>query len=346
MGKLKVTWDEGPTAKQSSELYAATAVELAQKEPGAGIAQGRRRRRGALAAPPRSSKRRTLIRSSPTRRSNRRTARRISRTASSKSGRPARRPRNGSAHRLHKICGIIPKDITVHLTRIGGGFGRRLTNDYMVEAAYIAKQVGVPVKLLWTREDDMAHDYYRPAGFHFLKGARGCHGQARRVAQSLRHLRRKRHASRRAPAFPARNFRRASFRTSRSSASMMPLGVPTGALRAPGSNAIAFVMQSFIDELAHAAGKDPVQFRLDLLAATPLPSAAPAERHTVAFAPVPFDAARMKGVLEMVAEKSGWGRRKLPGGTAMGVAFHFSHRGYFAEVAEVRVTERHERAGE
>ena len=106
-------------------------------------------------------------------------------------------------------------------------------------------------------------------------------------------------------------------------------------MRAPGSNALAFVMQSFIDELAHAAGQDPVKFRLALLAKTPialLPAAG-----GPGGGPPQFNAQRMRGVLELVTQKSGWGSRRLPKGTATGVAFHFSHQGYFAEVAEVAV---------
>jgi isoquinoline 1-oxidoreductase beta subunit len=120
-------------------------------------------------------------------------------------------------------------------------------------------------------------------------------------------------------------------------ASVQPLAIRTGALRAPSSNAFAFVIQSFIDELAHAAGKDPVAFRMEILN-----SAMPVEMPTQGggrggFAPPGMNSDRMKGALQLVAEKSGWGKRTLPKGTGMGVGFHYSHLGHFAEVAEVRV---------
>jgi isoquinoline 1-oxidoreductase beta subunit len=127
--------------------------------------------------------------------------------------------------------------------------------------------------------------------------------------------------------------------------SLLPLGVPTGAMRAPGSNGIAFAIQSFIDELANAGGKDPLQFRLDLLSVTPIPlpppptppAGAPAGRGGRGGAPAGFNAQRMRGVLELVRQKSGWGTGSLPKGTGRGVACHFSHQGYFAAVVEAAV---------
>lgn len=332
---LQVTWDNGPTAKQSSELYASTSVDLAKSQPGQVLRKDGDADAacGTAAHVVEAAYSYPFLSHVPLEPQNC--------SASFKDGKlevwaPSQTPANGLAQTA-KILGIDSKDITVHLTRIGGGFGRRLTDDYMVEASYIAKQVGVPIKLLWTREQDMGHDYYRPAGFHFLKGGVDADGKIvawqnhfvtfgenGRFAQS---------AGLSGEEFPSRfipNFSQLC--------SMMPSGVPMGAMRAPGSNAIAFVMQSFIDELAHASGRDPVAFRLDLLATPPLPMAPPPPGTPIAFAPVPFDAQRMTGVLKAVAERSGWGKTKLPKDTAMGVAFHFSHRGYFAEVAQVSVT--------
>mgnify|MGYP000952891368 CR=1 FL=1 len=226
-----------------------------------------------------------------------------------------------------QLLKLNENDVTVHMVRGGGGFGRRAYNDLMLDAAWISKQINAPVKLLWSREDDIQHDYYRCGGFQFMKGVVDKDGKlvawhdhfvAYGAGNDFAH-----DGGFLPTEFPARfvpNYRVQS--------SVMGLGLKTGALRAPYSNSTAWVIQSFIDELAHAAGKDPLQFRLDLLASTPLPLGQREQG---------LDAARMTGVIKLAAEKSGWGKRTLPKGTALGVAFHFSHRGYFAEVAEVSV---------
>jgi isoquinoline 1-oxidoreductase beta subunit len=230
-----------------------------------------------------------------------------------------------------RLLGMSEADVTLHMVRAGGGFGRRAYNDSMCEAAWISKIVGAPVKLLWTREDDIRHDYYRCGGFQYFKAA---------VDQSGKLVAWKDHfvaygegaAFVHDGGFNAGEFPAGYVENLLVQASTMPLGLKTGALRAPGSNSIAWVMQSFLDEVAHAAGTDPAQFRLDLL-----------KKSTSGTVPVNpraigLNAARMSAVIELAMEKSGWGKRKLPAGTALGIAFHFSHGGYFAEVAEVAVS--------
>ena len=333
--KLQVTWNEGARANQSSADYAQRADALSKQKPHetlksdgdaeAALSGAAKVVEAAYSYP--------FISHAPLEPQNC--------TAHYKDGKceiwtNSQIPQGGRTLAARALE-IADKDVTLHMVRGGGGFGRRLTNDYMVEAAYISKMAGAPVKLLWSREDDMAHDYYRPGGFQYLKAGLDSSGNivAWRnhfvsygdVDQSGK-VRFANAAGMGPTEFPQRFIPNYALYTS-----VMPLGIRTGALRAPSSNAFAFVIQSFIDELAHAAGKDPVEFRLALLNAGGPPSPP---------APGPFafpglNADRMKGVLELVAEKSGWAKRYTAKGSALGVAFHFSHLGYFAEVAEVTV---------
>lgn len=231
---------------------------------------------------------------------------------------------------IASTLGLAEADIEVHITRIGGGFGRRLINDPMVEAAWIAREIGVPVKLLWNRQDDFQHDFYRPAGYHRFKAGLDAQGKLIALRDHFVSFGNGGSFARSAQMgdqeFPARFVPHLEY-----GASLIPFQVPTGPLRAPGSNALAFVFQSFLAEIAHASGRDTFEFLVELLQTTPN-SAAPPVRDGRAG----FDPARMLPVLKAVAARSGWGR-KLASRRGLGIGFYYSHLGYFAEVVEASV---------
>jgi isoquinoline 1-oxidoreductase beta subunit len=234
-----------------------------------------------------------------------------------------------------KALDLPASKITVHLTRIGGGFGRRLMNDYLVECAVIAHRVpGKPIQVTWTREQDMQHDYYRAAGWHFLKG--GVDATGKLTAWHNHFVTLGTNSSEKpgngadvsGDEFPSRftpNFRLTQ--------SIISSNLPTGYWRAPGSCAYAWVFQSFIDELAHAGGRDQVEFRLELLGEDREVPPSTQNRGRA------YHAGRMKNVVRLAAEKAGWKSKPLPRGQGQGIAFHYSHAGYVAIVADVTVAQ-------
>lgn len=239
---------------------------------------------------------------------------------------------------VNRVLGIPPEKIILHLNRAGGGFGRRIGADYLIEAAAIAQKVNAPVKLTWSREDDMKHDQYRPGGLHFLKG--GIDAKGKIVAW-------KNHfftfgeggspgsgGSLSADEFPGRWI--ANYQADQT---MFDTGWPMGPWRAPGSCVFPWVFHSFIDELAHAGGRDPLELRLEILGdKDEMPAGTPPGGGKAKGGGAPYNVARMRNVLKFAAEKAGWGQKKFAKGSGAGLAFHFSHRGYFAQVAEVTVT--------
>jgi len=226
-----------------------------------------------------------------------------------------------------KVIGLPEDKVTLHQIRAGGGFGRRLTNDPVAEAAAISQRVNAPVKLQWTREDDMRHDFYRPGGFHQFTA--GLDATGKLVAWRTHFITFS--ADGKAPVaggnINATEFPMQMLTNGEIQQTMLPLMTPCGAWRAPRSNALAFASQSFIHELAIAAGRDHVEFLLELMGE---PRWMPPQTSAA------LNTGRAAGVIKLAAEKAGWGR-PMPKGRGLGLAFYFCHQGHFAEVAEVSV---------
>lgn len=214
-----------------------------------------------------------------------------------------------------KLVGIAPEKVTVEITRQGGGFGRRLAADYVLEAANVSKLVKAPVKVIWTREDDMTGGIYRPAVRYRFEAALDKNGTL--IGYKLRGVGMNSGNSTREDNFPSGSVDNLLIDSVEHKSP-----ITTGPWRAPITNFLAYAEQSFLDEVAEAAGKDPVAFRLELLEkAKKSPAGA-----------IKYDIDRMIAVIKLAAEKSNWGKKK---GVYQGFSVYFSHRSYVAQVGEV-----------
>ena len=244
---------------------------------------------------------------------------------------------SGASRSAHAVTGIPRENIRIDMTRVGGGFGRRLTNDYVAEAAMISKRTGWPIKLQWTREDDMKNDFYRPGGLHEMHAGIDADGSitawAQRLASGSKYYRR--------PDMPDENLYQAELYVDDFPRRIVDnvrmeyfhnrIGLPRGSWRAPAHTANAFVIQSFIDEIAHETGQDPLRLRLDLLGE-------PRELEYSGHGGPTFNPGRLARLLRFVAERIGYGNR-LPKGRGIGLATHFTFGGYAAHAMEVSVAE-------
>ena len=216
-----------------------------------------------------------------------------------------------------KLLGIAPDKITLELTRLGGGFGRRLKADYVVEAAELSSLVKAPVKVIWTREDDMGGGSYRPAVRYRFEAALDKDDNL--MGYKLRGVGINSGNPTREHNFPSGAVDHLLIDSIEHQSP-----ITTGAWRAPITNFLAFAEQAFLDEVAVEAKKDPVQFRLDLLDR--------AKKSPVG--EIRYDIDRMKTVIQLAAEKAQWGKKK---NVAQGFSVYFSHRSYVAQVAEVEI---------
>jgi isoquinoline 1-oxidoreductase beta subunit len=328
---LKVAWDEGPGALEHSSAYEeslrravehAGTVVLDQGDPDAVLASAGRLLETTYETP-------FLAHA---------TMEPMNATAHVQEGRceiwaPTQYP-TWAQTEARRLTGLEAGAVRVNVPFLGGGFGRRVNPDFVVEAVEVSQAVRAPVKVVWTRQDDMQHDYYRPATCHRLAAALGpgrrLEAWRHRIASpSIRlylepdHQHPEEQEVEGARDLPyAVPHRRLEY-------THVPSVVPRGWWRAVGHSHNALVIECFLDEVAFAAGEDPFEFRRRLLAA-PLPAAPPA--------PPGVDATRLLAVLERAAALAHWGRPAR--GRSLGIACHASFRSYVAQVAEVSVDDR------
>jgi isoquinoline 1-oxidoreductase beta subunit len=248
---------------------------------------------------------------------------------------PTQNPQ-GARRAAADATGLSPNDVAVHVLRMGGGFGRRFYADFVAEAAYLAKASRRPVQVLFTREDDMRHGYYRPAGYHLMRAGLDRDGLIVAWSQHLvnasrgHYLRWSSGPNQTALLDPGEL---EPYDLPASVAPNMRIGytalqskIPRGQWRAVEPSATVFVTQSMIDELAHAAKRDPLEFQLSMLE--------PARQ--LPFYDSRYDTGRLAVVFRVAAKQSDWGK-PLPAGRGRGIAGSYSNGAYVAHVAEVEV---------
>lgn len=218
-------------------------------------------------------------------------------------------------NQVAQLLGVSPYTITVDITRLGGGFGRRLQADYVVEAAELSSIIKAPVKVIWTREDDMSGGSYRPAVRYRFEAALDAGGNL--IGYKLRGAGINVGNSTRQDNFPS-----GAVDNLRIDSVDHKSPITTGPWRAPVTNFLAYAEQAFLDEVAMAAKQDPIKFRLALLE----------KAKKAPVGEIKYDIDRMIGVINLAAEKSAWGTKK---GVSQGFSVYFSHRSYVAQVAEV-----------
>ena len=248
---------------------------------------------------------------------------------------PTQNPQ-GARNAAAVVTGFTPNDITVHVVRMGGGFGRRFYADFVGEAAYLAKASGRPVQVLWTREDDIRHGFYRPAGYHLMRAGLDAGGQIVAWSQHLVNASRG-HYLRWSPGPNEKELvdpgELEPYDLPASVVSNMRIGytalqsrIPRGQWRAVEPSATVFVTQSMLDELAHRAGHDPLAFQLGLLE--------PARR--LPFYDGHYDTGRLAAVFRLAADRGDWGET-LAAGRGRGIAGSYSNGAYVAHVADVEM---------